>query len=204
MNFEICINRKRKTKICNLQSSRRGRLLLEPNREKNGANISNCAKCGKEILDKESSFCAYCGTRFDSKPQSADLTTGAGILAIIAATFSIVVGVLGIIYNQSYVAYYTAYGLDSSVSMGFLFFLSFAFVSSGFGFVGGTLALAKKRFKLSVIGILVMFASAIFTFTVLWYYQYGYPEGILLPGISIIAFSLASAIFVVRSKSEFN
>lgn len=176
---------------------------MEPNEEKNGANVSSCAKCGKEILDRESSFCAYCGTRFDSKPQSSDLTTGAGILAIIAATFSVVVGVLGITYYQAYIAYYATYGLDSSGSIGFLFFLSFAFVSSGFGFVGGTLALAKKRFKLSVIGILLMLASAIFTFIVFWHYQYGYPEAILLTGISISAFSLASAIFMVRSKSKF-
>jgi hypothetical protein len=176
---------------------------LEPNEEKKGASVLSCAKCGKEILDKESSFCAYCGVRFDSKPLSSDLTTGAGILAIIAATFSIAVGVFGIIYYQSYVAYYTSYGLDSSGSVGFLFFLSFAFVSSGFGFAGGTLALAKKRFKFSVIGIILMLASALFTFIALWRYQYGYPEGILLSGISIGAFSLISALFVLRSKSEF-
>ena len=176
---------------------------LEPNEEKKGASIVSCAKCGKEILDKESSFCAYCGTRFDSKPLGSDLTTGAGILAIIAATFSIVVGVLGITYYQSYLAYYTAYSLDSSGSIGFLFFLSFAFVSSGFGFAGGTLALAKKRFKLSVIGIILMLASALFTFIALWRYQLGYPEGILLSGIPIGAFSLISALFVLRSKFEF-
>jgi DNA-directed RNA polymerase subunit RPC12/RpoP len=176
---------------------------LEPNGEKHGANVLSCAKCGKEILDKESSFCAYCGTRFDSKPRSSDLTIGAGILAIIAATFSIAVGILGIIYYQSYITYCATYGLDTSSSIGFVLFLSFAFVSSAFGFVGGTLALAKKRLKFSVIGILLMLTSAIFTFIVLWHYQYGYPESLLLTGISISAFSLASAIFMVRSKSEF-
>lgn len=176
---------------------------MEPNGEKHGANVLSCAKCGKEILDKESSFCAYCGVRFDSKPQSSDLTTGAGILAIIAATFSIVVGVFGIIYYQSYVAYYASVAGDSSGSIGFLFFLSFAFVSSGFGFAGGMLALTKTRFKFSVIGILLMLASTLFTFITLWQYQYGYLEVILLSGISIGAFSLTSALFVVRSKSEF-
>ena len=178
-------------------------MYLEPNEEKQGSSVLSCAKCGKEILDKESSFCAYCGVRFDSESQSSDLTTASGILAIIAATFSIAVGVLGISYYQSYIIYYSTYGVDSSGSIGFLFFLNFAFVSSGFGFVGGTFALAKKRLKLSVIGILLMLASAIFTFIVLWHYQYGYPEGILITGISISAFSLASAIFMGRSKSEF-
>ena len=178
-------------------------MYLESDEEKQGSSVLSCAKCGKEILDKESSFCAYCGTRFDSKPLGSDLTTGAGILAIVAATFSIVVGVLGIMYYQSYIAYYASYSMDSSGSIGFLFFLSFAFVSSGFGFSGGMLALAKKRFKFSVIGIILMFASALFTFLTLWQYQYGYPEGILLPGISIGAFSLISALFVLRSKSKF-
>jgi hypothetical protein len=195
------MKRRRRYAIYSLQE--RGRLHLEPNEEKKGDSVSSCAKCGKEILDEESSFCAYCGTHFDSKLLGSGLTTGAGILAIVAATFSIVVGVLGIMYYQSYIAYYASYSMDSSGSIGFLFFLSFAFVSSGFGFSGGMLALAKKRFKFSVIGIILMFASALFTFLTLWQYQYGYPEGILIPGISIAVFSLISTLFVLRSKSEF-
>jgi DNA-directed RNA polymerase subunit RPC12/RpoP len=176
---------------------------LKPNEETNNANALSCANCGKEILDKESDFCAYCGVRFDSKPKSPDLTTGAGILAIMAATFSIIVGVFGIRYYQLYVSYFASYGADSSGSIGFLLFLSFAFVSSGFGFAGGMLALAKKRFHLSVFGIVLMLCSALFTFVALWLYEYGYPDIILLSGISVITFSVASALFVGRSKSKF-
>ena len=177
-------------------------MYLEPNEEKQDSSVLSCAKCGKEILDKESSFCAYCGVRFDSESQSSDLTTASGILAIIAATFSIGAGVLGIVNYQSYVAYFSYYG-GTSDSIGFLAFLSFAFVSSGFGFAGGMFALTKKRFKFSVLGLFLMLASALFTFIALWQYQYGYIESIVLSEIATGAFSLIGALLVVKSKSEF-
>jgi hypothetical protein len=163
----------------------------------------NCAKCGKEILDKESSFCAYCGVPFDSKPKNTELTTAAGILATIAATFSAAVGTIGIVYYQSYIDYYTSYGYDTAGSIGFLLFAAFAFISSASGFAAGILTLTRKRFKISIAGILLMLASTVFTFIAAWYYQYGYTEGILLSGISIGAFSIASAVFVFKSKTEF-
>jgi hypothetical protein len=162
----------------------------------------NCAKCGKEILDKESTFCAYCGTPFNSKPKK-ELTTAAGILAIIAAAFSAAVGTIGIVYYQSYMEYYTSYGYDTSGSIGFLLFATFAFIASAFGFAGGMLTLTKKRFKIAVAGTILMLASTIFTFIASWYYKYGYTEGILLAGISIGAFSIASTVFLITSKTEF-
>ena len=162
----------------------------------------NCTKCGKEIQDKTSSFCAYCGTPFDSKPKK-ELTTAAGILAIIAAAFSAAVGTIGIVYYQSYTEYYSSYGYDTSSSIGFLLFATFAFIASAFGFTSGMLTLTKKRFKLAITGTILMLASTIFTFIASWHYQYGYTEGILLAGISIGAFSIASAVFVTTSKTEF-
>jgi hypothetical protein len=163
----------------------------------------NCTKCGKEILDKESNFCAYCGVAFDSKPQNSNLTTAAGIIAIIAATFCAAVGTIGIVYHQSYISYYSSYGYDTSNSIGFLLFAAFAFTASAFGFAGGMLTLTKKRFKISVAGMLLMLASTIFTFIAIWHYQYGFTEGILLSGVSIGAFSIVSTVFVVKSKTEF-
>jgi len=163
----------------------------------------NCAKCGKEILDEESSFCAYCGTAFDSAARRSDLVTGAGILAIIAATFSVAVGAIGIVYYQSYIDYYTSYGYDTSGAIGFLLFGVFAFIAAAFGAVGGMMVLARKRFKISVGGIVVMLASALATFILVWYYQYGFSEGILLSGISIVAFAVASTVIVVKSRAEF-
>jgi ribosomal protein L37E len=188
LDFEIHINRKRKRK--SVSTKKKGRFQLK------------CAKCGKEILDEESSFCAYCGSPFDSKLKSSDLTTGAGILAIIAATFSIAVGAIGVVNYLAYVDYYAGYGYESAF-IGFLFFAVFAFIASIFGFAGGILALTRKRFKFSVLGMLVMYASALFTLIAVWYYQYNFSEGILLSAISIAAFSIVSAVFVVKSKTEF-
>lgn len=189
MNFEKHINSEKKRQP--LRFLRKGRFQLK------------CAKCGKEILDEESSFCAYCGLPFDSKPSSIDLTTGAGILAIIAAVFSITVGVIGVTNYIASVDYYAAYGYDASTFIGFLFFSVFAFVSSPFGFAGGILALARKRFKISVLGTLIMLSSALFTFIVVWRYEYGFSDSILLAGIPIAALSIASAVFSVKSKTAF-
>ena len=163
----------------------------------------NCAKCGKEIRDEESSFCAYCGNPFDPKMKSADLATGAGILATIAATFSGAIGTIGIVTYQSSVAYYTSLGYDTSTYIGFLLLGVFALISSVFGVAGGMLALTRKRFNFSVLGILLVLASALFTFIVIERYQYGYTDVIMLSEISIVVFSLASAILVFKSKTEF-
>ena len=164
----------------------------------------NCTQCGKPILDNESSFCAYCGMSFDSKPISSGLTNGAAILAIVAAVFSVAAGVSGLNYYQSYIAYYTAYGIDTSSSIGFLLFASFAFVAAAIGFVGSMLALAKKRLKIIVTGMFVMMASAVFTFIALWYFGYGFIETLMLPEISIIALSITSIIFIVKSRADFS
>jgi len=163
----------------------------------------NCAKCGKKIRDKESKFCAYCGVPFNSKPQNPALTTAAGTLIIIAAAFSAAVGTMGIIYYPAYIQYYTSLSADTSGSIGFLLLAIFAYIASAFGFAAATLTLTRKRFKIAVAGTILMLASAIFTFIASWYYQYGYPEAILLAGISIAAFSIASTVLVTTSKTEF-
>ena len=177
---------------------------MENIEEEDVANAMTCTKCGKPILDKESTFCAYCGVPFDSKPRSSGFTGPAGILAIIAAVFSVVVGVMGINYYQQYVAYYTQYSMDTSGSFGFLLFASFAFVAAAVGFAGGMLALGKKRLMFSMTCMLVMLASGIFTFVCLWHFGYGFIETLLLPGISILALSIVGAVFAVKSKADFS
>ena len=162
----------------------------------------NCTKCGKEILDKTSSFCAYCGVAFDTKPHK-ELTTTAATLTTIAAAFSAAIGAIGIYYYQSYIDYYSAYGYDTSGAIGFILFAAFAFIASATGFASGILTLTKKRFKITIVGTIIMLASAIFTFTASRYYKYGYTEGIILAGVSIAAFSIMSTIFTIKSKAEF-
>ena len=176
---------------------------MESNEEENSSVASNCVKCGKAILDKESSFCAYCGAPFDSKAKGVDLTGGAGLLAVIAATFSVAVGVTGLTFYRSYVAYLASYGLDASAGIGFLMFAVFAFVSSAFGYAGGIWAFTKRHLMVSISAVLVMLASALFTFAVIERYQYGVTESMLLPGISIGAFSVVAAIFLFKSRAKF-
>ncbi len=172
--------------------------------EETHTEAATCAECGKPILDKESAFCAYCGVSFDSKPRSLGLTIAAGILAILAAGFSVSSGVIGLNYYYSYVSYYTSYGMDTSGSYGFLFFVSFAFVATAIGLASGTLALARKRLKVATSGMLVMLASALFTFVVLWRFGYGFLEGLMLPGTSIVAFSIIGVVLAVNSRADFS
>jgi len=79
----------------------------------------------------------------------------------------------------------------------------FALIAAVFGVAGGMLALARKRFKITFIGMLLVLASAIFTFIVIEWYQYGYTDVIMLAEISIAVFSVAGAILVFKSKNEF-
>lgn len=162
----------------------------------------NCAECGKEILDEKSSFCAYCGTAFDSKTKSTDLTTSAGILATIAGTFSGGIGTIGIVTYQSAIVNYSSL-YDTSIYIGFLFLGVFALIAAVFGVAGGMLTLAKKRFKITFTGMLLVLASAIFTFAIIEWYQYGYTDVIMLAEISIAVFAITSAVLVFKSKKEF-
>jgi len=162
----------------------------------------NCTNCGKEIKDETSSFCAYCGVPFDTKPKK-ELTTVASILTLIAAAFSLAVGTIGVVSYDAYTTYYSAYGYDTSGAIGFLFLAAFAFVASAFGFASGTLILLKKRLKVASIGPVIMLASTIFTVITTWHYNYSYTEGILLATVSIGAFSIIGTVFTIMSKTEF-
>ncbi|MCW4007108.1 MAG: zinc-ribbon domain-containing protein [Candidatus Bathyarchaeota archaeon] len=162
----------------------------------------NCSKCGKKILDENSSFCAYCGVPLDSESRSSD-SIAPGILAIVAAAFSIAAAAIGINNYQTYIAYYSQYGYTAAEFLGFLLFGIFALVASIFGFAAGVLSLAKKRFKFAVLGTVLLVASAVFSLAVIWRYGYGYGEYIMLSVFPTLALSLISTFFLVKSKSAF-
>jgi glucan phosphoethanolaminetransferase (alkaline phosphatase superfamily) len=161
-----------------------------------------CTNCGKEIQDEKSSFCAYCGTPLNSKPKK-ELTTPAGILALIAASFSAAIGTIGVVSYQAYSNYYASYGYDTSGAIGFIYLGAFAFIAAAFGFAAGILTLTRKRFKIAITGTILVIASTIFTLIATWYYNYGYTEGILLATVSTGALSIMSTIFIITSKTEF-
>jgi hypothetical protein len=163
----------------------------------------NCEKCGKKILDETSSFCAYCGVSFDSKLKSNDFLANAGLLSITAAAFSIAGGFVGLSSYQSYVSYYSYYGAEAPGAIGFLLFAVFAVVASGFGFLGGLFLLKRRRFKLTVLGTLLMCASVVFTLVVVWQYDLGFTDGIVVSAVPTLALALISTILLVKSKQAF-
>ena len=162
-----------------------------------------CTKCGKEILIEESSFCAYCGNPFNGKSIDSNFLAGAGILAIIAGAFSAAIGTIGIYTYLSAVSYFSAQGGDVEAYTGFLLLGIFAIISAAFGLSGGMLSLSRNRFKISFFGIVLMLASALFTFGIVQVFGYGYTDVILLIEISIIIFSIIGASFLFRSRTEF-
>jgi Ca2+/Na+ antiporter len=162
----------------------------------------NCTNCGKEIQDETTSFCAYCGAPLNSKPKK-ELTTPAGILALIAASFSAAIGTIGAVSYPAYVNYYAAYGYDTSGAIGFLLLGAFAFTATAFGFAAGILTLTKKRFNIAITGTILILASTIFTLTATWHYNYGFTEGALLATVPTVALSIISTIFIIKSKTEF-
>ena len=164
----------------------------------------NCAKCGKEILIEESSFCAYCGNAFESKPNNSNLLVGSGILAIIAGAFSAAIGTIGIYTYLSAVAYFSAQGGDTQVYTGFLFLGIFAAVAAALCLSGGMLALSKKHFKISVLGPVLALASSIFTLAIVQLFGYGYTDVIILIEISVMIFSIISTTLLTKTRTEFN
>jgi hypothetical protein len=140
----------------------------------------------------------------NGESKNSDFLSNAGILAIIAAAFSLSAGIVGLVSYQSYIAYYSYYSVDVSDSaVGFLLFAGFAFVSAAFGFVGGAFSLMRKRFKFTILGTALMCASAVFTLIIEWRYEFGYSDGVLVSVVPTLALALASFILLVKSKKAF-
>jgi ribosomal protein L37E len=164
----------------------------------------NCEKCGKQVLDEKSSFCAYCGTPLGTSSKTSGHDNTAGILALIASTLTLSSGFLGIINYQTYVTYYTAYGYDTSEAIGFLIFATFAFVASAVGFVATLSALKRKHFSLTIIGNMLLITSVICTYIIVWQYNLGFADGIITTGIPTLALSLAAIFSLLKSKNMFS
>lgn len=121
--------------------------------------------------------------------------TAGGILTIIAACMSIL---LGIICIASFVSYpdYPSYRPDYwMLSIGI-----FGFFACAFGFLGGTMSLRRKNFVLAKVGVCLTMLSgfvAIPAFGTMFFPR-------LLLGIPIIIFSIPSLIIIIASKTEFS
>ncbi len=140
--------------------------------------------------------------------KNSDFLSNAGILAIIAASFSVTAGIVGLVTYQSYIAYVSVYGslygIDASTAIGYLLLSVFAFAASIFGFAAALFSFTRKRYNLAIIGTLLMCASAVFTFIAVWQYGLGFSDGILVSGVPTLALSLTSTILLVKSKNAFS
>ncbi len=136
--------------------------------------------------------------------KNSDFLSNSGILAVIAASFSITSGTVGLLTYQSYIAYLSYYDVDTSAAIGFLLFAVFAFAASIFGFAAAMFSFTRKRFNLAVFGTLLMCASAVFTFIAVWQYGLGFSDGILVSTVPTLALALTSTILLVKSKNAFS
>jgi hypothetical protein len=167
--------------------------------------LLNCAECGKEIIDEDSSFCAYCGNPFDSKNNKTELLGGAAILLIIAATFALALGIIGlIIYYQATAVYSASTAGDIAPYLGFLLFGLINIIMFIPGFLGGLSSLFKRRFKFSFIAAILVLCSSLATFIIIQFYAYGYIDIVLISEIPILVFSILSIFLISKSKVEFN
>ena len=176
--------------------------------------LLECSKCGKEIIDENSSYCAYCGNPFDSTKQIRTLSISAGIFLIISSVFSLVLGFIGLlnyfVAPETYAAnaqYYASIGLTEADFLanylGFLFFGILTVAVFVPGFIGGTSTLFNKNYKLSLTSTIIVFCASIASLIIIWFYGYGYSDAVLFSEIPILVFSILSTFLVIKSKREF-
>jgi predicted nucleic acid-binding Zn ribbon protein len=162
----------------------------------------NCPNCGKEILDEDATFCPKCGEPLEPEDEMqqerTDLVLAAGILTIIAATFSSGLGYISIYQYVSLLSYY-----DQSLLQGFLILGVSGIMASAFGLAGGVFMLQRKRIKVSMLGVILLLVSVVVNYITIQHYQYGFTEIILFSEISIFIFSILSGVLVFTSKAEF-
>jgi predicted nucleic acid-binding Zn ribbon protein len=162
----------------------------------------NCPNCGKEILDEDAAFCPKCGEPLEPEDEMqqerTDLVLAAGILTIIAATFSSGLGYISIYQYVSLLSYY-----DQSLLQGFLILGVSGIMASAFGLAGGVFMLQRKRIKVSMLGVILLLVSVFVSYITIQHYQYGFTEIILFSEISIFIFSILSGVLVFTSKAEF-
>ena len=163
--------------------------------------ILNCPNCGKEILDEDAPFCPSCGNSLELKAKRPDFLLAAGILTIIAAAFSAGLGYIALYQYNSLISYYGAE--LASEFLGFLIFGITDIVVSAIAIAGAVFMLKRKNIIFSMMGIILLLVAVIVTYVVVYQYNYGFTDTMLLSEISIMIFSIVSIISVLSSKKEF-
>jgi len=164
-----------------------------------------CPRCGKAIHDDAAVFCPYCSASLIpvSPPVVAVKRSGfpitSGILTIIAACITIIIGIIGIlVFAVDFNNYYYYGPLYQWVIIGIFGILGFAF-----GLTGGIYSLKRKHFAISVVGTSFVLLSGFVTMISLGTDQYGDWGVGLVFGLPVILLSILGIIFLGVSRGEF-
>jgi hypothetical protein len=155
-----------------------------------------CLKCGNEAF-QEAVLCPYCGARIKGGPLRRPVfPTVAGVLEIIAATFSLLIGLDGIVASQ-YIAQY-------SPAEEFALRLLGVFGITGFalGLTSAVFTLMRKHFGTAIGGMLLTILSGsfcIFAFSIIP--GFGLGNGVIA-GAPTILLALLSLTFTATSEEE--
>jgi hypothetical protein len=182
-------------------------MLLQFSDQKDDKKVEcllKCPHCGEEIPE-DVKFCPNCGKSLEVKEKgSTDLVLAAAMLTIISAAFSAGLGYLAF---DRYISFVFDYSF--SIVLGFLTVGILSIVASAFGIIAGIFMLNKKYVNVSMLGVILLLVSAFGNYITLYYYrlqysqQYGFMEIALFCEITVLIFSILSAMFVAVSKSEF-
>jgi Zn finger protein HypA/HybF involved in hydrogenase expression len=164
--------------------------------------LLKCPHCGEEVPYENVKFCPNCGKSLVVKQKAkTDLVLVAAMLTIISATFSAGLGCVGF---QSYL-FLSNSELASLTPISLLVGL-LSILGAVFGIIAGLFMLQRKNVNFAMLGVILLLVSAFGDFITLWYsgyIQYGFMEIALFCEITIIIFSILSAMFLTKTKAEF-
>lgn len=164
-----------------------------------------CPHCGEEVPYENVKFCPNCGKSLVVKQKiGTDLVLVAAILTIISAAFS---AGLGYIAFDRYLVYaFAAEAYSFAAIAGFLVVGILGIVGAVFGIIAGRFMLKRENVNFSMLGVILLLVSSFGNYITLSFYgyvQYGFMEVAMFCEITILVFSILSAMFLTKTKAEF-
>jgi hypothetical protein len=170
--------------------------------------LLKCPHCGEDVPREDASFCLKCGKSLVVKQKiRTDLVLAAAMLTIISAAFSAGLGCLALECGLL-----LGYTESAALAPGFLVVGLLSIVVAVFGIVAGTFMLKRKNVNFSMLGIILLLILAFGNYITLYYwfqnsvqlaFTYVFMEIALFCEITILVFSILSAMFLIKSKAEF-
>ena len=168
------------------------------NRNKKGSESQlNCPHCGRIFTVEDAIFCPYCSKPINQKFIRTGKPIASGILLIISACLSLLVGIPSILIIASYPSiYFPSLYVTFWIIIGLWSILSF-----GFGLAGGIYSLKRTHFGLSLIGSSFLVATGVMTLISLFISYFTTSFGFI--GVPLLILAILGTIFVAISKNEF-